>query len=76
MLTRLEIRLVGRSRADMEALEALLRSQGGIDVTLRQLINGNVDPLEDVEMLPDALVLMVGECWEAELLALCERPVG
>ncbi|MCE8025022.1 MULTISPECIES: AAA family ATPase [Halomonadaceae] len=76
MLTRLEIRLVGRSRADMEALEALLRSQGGIDVTLRQLINGNVDPLEDVETLPDALVLMVGECWEAELLALCERPVG
>ncbi|MGL6251059.1 MAG: AAA family ATPase, partial [Billgrantia desiderata] len=40
------------------------------------LINGNVDPLEDVEMLPDVLVLMVGECWEAELLALCERPVG
>ncbi|MEQ4537842.1 MAG: P-loop NTPase [Billgrantia sp.] len=76
MLTRLEIRLVGRSRADMEALEALLRSQGGIEVTLRQLINGSVDPLEGIETLPDALVLMVGESWEAELMALCERPAG
>ena len=76
MLTRLEIRLGGRSRADMEALEALLRSQGGIDVTLRQLINGSVDPLEGIETLPDALVLMVGESWEAELMALCERPAG
>ncbi|NIC07550.1 AAA family ATPase [Billgrantia bachuensis] len=76
MLTRLEIRLVGRARVDMEALEALLRSQGDINVTQRLLYNGSVDPLEGVETLPDALVLMVGENWEAELMALCERPVG
>ncbi|MDX5376899.1 MAG: AAA family ATPase [Halomonas sp.] len=76
MLTRLEIRLVGRARAEMEALEALLRSQGDINVTQRLLYNGNVDPLEGVEALPDALVLMVGDHWEAELMALCERPVG
>ncbi|MFQ3786868.1 AAA family ATPase [Halomonas sp. A29] len=76
MLTRLEIRLVGRARADMDALEALLRSQGDINVIAKLLYNGSVDPLEGVETMPDALVLMVGDNWEAELMALCERPVG
>ncbi|UYG05258.1 AAA family ATPase [Halomonas sp. LR3S48] len=76
MLTRLEIRLVGRARADMDALEALLRSQGDINVIARLLYNGSVDPLEGVEAMPDALILMAGDNWEAELMALCERPVG
>lgn len=76
MLTRLEIRLVGRAKADMDALEALLRSQGDINVIARLLYNGSIDPLESVEVMPDALVLMVGDNWEAELMALCERPVG
>ncbi|UYG06393.1 AAA family ATPase [Halomonas sp. M4R1S46] len=78
MYTRLEILLAGRAREELEALEALLRSHGDIHVRSRLMVNGNVDPLESCpggrEATPDALILLVGEQWEAELLALCERP--
>lgn len=76
MRKRLEILLAGRTRDELGALESLLSSQGDIQVTSRLMINGNVDPLEGVASLPDALVLLVGSHWEAELMALCERPVA
>ena len=76
MRKRLEILLVGRAREELKALEALLCSQGDIQVSTRLLVNGSVDPLEGVSPIPDALILLVGERWEAELAALCERPAG
>ncbi|WP_111412468.1 AAA family ATPase [Billgrantia lactosivorans] len=77
MRKRLEILLAGRAREELKALEALLCSQGDIQVITRLMVNGHVDVLEDISPLPDALVLMVGEYhWEAELMALCERPAS
>jgi pilus assembly protein CpaE len=76
MRKRLEILLAGRAREELQALESLLRSQGDIQVNSRLMVNGGVDPLEGVSPLPDALVLLAGDHWEAELTALCERPAG
>ncbi|MFO7704352.1 MAG: AAA family ATPase [Halopseudomonas sp.] len=77
MRKRLEILLVGRARDELNVLEALLCSQGDIQVNSRLMINGSVDALDGVGALPDALVLLVGESqWEAELTALCERPAS
>lgn len=76
MRKRLEILLAGRGQEELKALEALLGSQGDIRVITRLMVNGNIDPLEGVDPLPDALVLLVGDHWEAELTALCERPAG
>ncbi|TFH85588.1 pilus assembly protein CpaF [Billgrantia azerbaijanica] len=76
MRKRLEILLAGRAQEELKALEALLCSQGDIQVTSRLMLNGNVDPLEGANPLPDALVLLVGDHWEAELTALHERPAG
>lgn len=74
MRYRLNILLAGRARDELGFLETLLRSQGDIDVTTKLIVNGHADPLYDVFPLPDALVLLVSERWEAELTALCERP--
>ncbi|QTP54475.1 AAA family ATPase [Billgrantia sulfidoxydans] len=76
MRKRLEILLAGRAQEELKALEALLCSQGNIQVTSVLMVNGNVDPLEGVAPLPDALVLLVGNRWEAELTAVQERPAS
>ncbi|MBS9405255.1 AAA family ATPase [Halomonas sp. TRM85114] len=73
MRYRLNILLAGRARDELGFLETLLRSQGDIDVTTKVIVNGHADPLHDVTPLPDALVLLVSDHWEAELTALCER---
>ncbi|MFC3283393.1 AAA family ATPase [Litchfieldella rifensis] len=73
MRYRLNILLAGRARDELGFLETLLRSQGDIDVTTKVIVNGHADPLHDVCPLPDALVLLVSDHWEAELTALCER---
>ncbi len=76
MLRQLEIQLTGRSQEQLRCLEALLCSQGDIQVNSRLMVNGSIDPLEGGSSLPDALVLLVGEHWEEELMALCERPAS
>ena len=76
MRKRLEILLAGRERGELDALESLLLSQGDIQVSSRLMVNGNLDPLQGMAPLPDALVLLVGEHWEAELMALCEKPAA
>ncbi|GGX82950.1 Flp pilus assembly protein [Litchfieldella qijiaojingensis] len=76
MRYRLEILLAGRVRDELGFLETLLRSQSDINVTTRVIVNGHADPLYGVSPLPDALVLLVSDHWEAELSALCERPAA
>ncbi len=55
-------------------LRDLLGQQGDVNASVRHITNGHTDPLHDVHPLPDALVLVVSENWEAELSALSERP--
>ena len=73
MRYRLEILVVGRSREQLDTIEALVRQQGDVNVTTRHISNGHTDPLHDVHPLPDALVLVLSENWQAELSALTER---
>lgn len=76
MRNRLEILVSGRSREELDSLEAVLKQQDDVSVTLRNVVNGHADPLHDVHPLPDALVLVVSENWQAELSALTERPAS
>ncbi|EPC02457.1 hypothetical protein L861_08775 [Litchfieldella anticariensis FP35 = DSM 16096] len=76
MRYRLEILLAGRNRDELGFLESMLRSQSDINVTTRVIVNGHADPLHGVSSLPDALILLVSDHWEAELTALCERPAA
>lgn len=70
----LEILVVGRSREEIDRLQELLQEQGDVKVTTRYVSNGHTDPLYGVQVVPDALILMVSSNWEAELTALTERP--
>lgn len=76
MRYRLEILLSGRSREGLESFKTLLETRKDIHVTTRTMVNGNTDPLSDVFPMPDALVLMVSEHWQAELAALANRPTN
>lgn len=73
MRYRLEILLAGRSQNELGILEPLLGSRGDVHVTRKILSNGHTDPLQDVFPVPDALVMVVSENWQAELSALSER---
>jgi pilus assembly protein CpaE len=73
MRYRLEILVVGRSREQLLMLQDLLGRQGDVNVKIRHVGNGHTDPLYDVDPLPDALVLVLSENWQAELSALMER---
>lgn len=74
MRHRLEVLLAGRSREELIALENILSARGDVRVATQFLVNGHADPLHNVFPLPDALVLVVSQNWQAELAALRERP--
>ncbi|WP_290653170.1 AAA family ATPase [Aquisalimonas sp.] len=74
MRYRLEILVAGRSQQELAPLQQLLHQQGDVNISVRHIVNGHSDPLHNVHPLPDALVLVASENWEAELAALTERP--
>ncbi len=74
MRYRLEILVAGRSRSDLEHIQHLLQQQGDVNASTRHIVNGHTDPLHDVNPLPDALILVVSENWDAELAGLIDRP--
>jgi pilus assembly protein CpaE len=76
MRYRLDILVVGRSREQLDLLRDLLGRQGDVNVSVRHVSNGHTDPLYNVKPLPDALVLVLSENWQAELSALMERPAS
>ena len=76
MRYRLEILVVGRSRSEIDRMQEMIGRQGDVNVASRHVSNGHTDPLHDVQALPDALVLLVSENWQAELGALMERPAS
>jgi pilus assembly protein CpaE len=74
MLYNLRILLAGRSRAELDEIEQLLRGHPGMGLETRLITNGHADPLHDVETLPDALIFVVSGNWRAELESLMARP--
>lgn len=73
MYYRLDILLVGRSKADLGTLEELLRRNSGVSLRVRHITNGHTDPLHDIDPLPDALVYHASSNWQAELDSLANR---
>lgn len=74
MELNLHVLVVSRRKDTLDQLESLLREQRGLRLQRKLTVNGHVDPLHEVEVLPDALILHLGETSHAELESLAERP--
>lgn len=69
----LNVLLVSRRKETLESLESILRKYPGLHLERRLTVNGHVDPLSDVNTLPDAMILHLGEGSHAELESLSAR---
>jgi pilus assembly protein CpaE len=63
----------GRSREQVQAIEAMLAGLPGITLQTRVVANGHVDPLYGLTQIPQVLVMILSEHWADELNALLER---
>src|SRR5512146_2502999 len=71
---RLKVLLVSRRKDALDSLEDLLHKYPGIRIERKLVVNGHVDPLHGITNPPDALVLHLGQNWQAELESLAARP--
>lgn len=76
MSKKLQVLVAGRSKEALNVLEELLHGCPAVDPTLRNLTNNHADPLNDVAVMPDVLILHLSSAWEAELKALSTRPMS
>jgi pilus assembly protein CpaE len=74
MNIKLNVLLVSRRKDALDAFEAALRKHPGLRIQRNLVVNGHMDPLHGQDTLPDALILHLGETWEAELQSLAARP--
>jgi pilus assembly protein CpaE len=68
------ILISSRSRPQAEYIELMLKSEPGVEVQTRVVVNGHFDPLYGVDMPPDILVLDLSQFWEIELRELLAHP--
>lgn len=75
-MTKLKCKILisSRSRPQVEYLELMLKSEPGVEVETRVVVNGHLDPLYGVDTPPDILVLDLSQFWEAELRELLAHP--
>lgn len=72
---RLNVLVVSRRKDTLDSLESILGQHSGLRLESRLTVNGHVDPLHDITVLPDALILHLGETAHAELESLAARPL-
>lgn len=72
---QLDVLLVSRRKEALDAFESALRKHPGLRIKRNLVVNGHVDPLHGMDTLPEALILHLGETWQAELQSLALRPV-
>jgi pilus assembly protein CpaE len=75
MNIRLKVLVVSRLKSALDVVEAALSNQPGLELQRKLVVNGHVDPLQGVDTAPDALILHLGQTWQAELESLAARPV-
>ena len=68
--------IAGRDKQELAALEHILKSQTDYAVTVSHASNGHFDPLHDINILPDLLLLCLSPAWEDELQQFSERPAS
>jgi pilus assembly protein CpaE len=66
----------GRAAQVLADLEQALGDQQDVEFTVKQIVNGTVDPLQGVREIPDVLILHLSDNWKGELAALRQRPVN
>jgi pilus assembly protein CpaE len=66
----------GRTPHVLADLEQVLQDQPDIELSVRHIVNGTIDPLQGVRELPDVLIVDLSANWKAELAALGARPVS
>jgi pilus assembly protein CpaE len=67
-----EILVVGRSRDAISGVVGLLEGQMGLSLTSRVATNGHIELWQQHEPSPHALIVSVGEDWEATLPGLLD----
>jgi len=66
--------IAGRDKQELVALERVLHEKTNFTVNITLASNGHFDPLHDVNVPPDLLLLCLSEAWENELQQLSEQP--
>ena len=66
--------IAGRDKQELAALERILHEKTDYTVKLSLASNGHFDPLHDIHLSPDLLLLCLSEAWEDELKQFSERP--
>jgi len=74
MNIRLKVLVVSRNKSALELVEVALKKHSGVMLERKLVVNGHVDPLQGIETSPDALILHLGQTWQAELESLAARP--
>ena len=65
--------VASRDKQELTDLERILKKETDHTVTISLASNGHFDPLHDVSVLPDLLILCLSTAWESELQQLSER---
>jgi pilus assembly protein CpaE len=73
MINTNSILIAGRSKANLEGLEASLQGNTDFQLQSKLIVNGHMDPLHGVTTLPDILLLDLSLAWEDELKALSQH---
>ena len=69
--------LSSRNREFLEHIEQLLQeSDESMAYMSRCITNGHVDPLYDIDTMPDLLILHLSEMWQTELEELSEHSIS
>lgn len=71
---RLKVLVASRLGSALDAVTAALGKYPGLELQRKLIVNGHVDPLHGVETAPGALILHLGDKWQAELESLAARP--
>ncbi|MGQ0592859.1 MAG: AAA family ATPase [Gammaproteobacteria bacterium] len=74
MKPRCKILISSRSRLQVEYIELMLKSEPGVEVRTRVVVNGHLDPLYGVDTPPDVLILDLSQFWETELREVMAHP--
>lgn len=75
MKARYSVLVVGRSRRQIEEIEAALQGEPGIEVKIRPIVNGHADPLHGLNEWPGVIILDLSGLWKEELDGLMQRPL-
>jgi len=66
--------IAGRDKQELVALERILNEKTNYTVKITLSSNGHFDPLHDINVPPDLLILCLSEAWTSELQQLSEQP--